>query len=55
VKIYTVTVAVEAATASAAAALVQTKVEGRGKKRTAAVIRVEDDKKRVVWRGRDAQ
>lgn len=44
------TVAVEAVSAASAAALVQKKVEGRDRQRTVAVIRVQDEKQRIIWR-----
>lgn len=47
--IYTVTVAVDAVTAAEAAKLVQRKVEGRDRQRTAAVLRVHDENSRLVW------
>lgn len=48
--IYTVTVAVEALTAANAARLVQRKVEGRNRDRTAAVLRVQDSEGTIRWR-----
>lgn len=47
--IFRVTVAVEALTASEAAKVVQRKVEGRNRDRTAAVLRVQDLDGNIRW------
>lgn len=50
--LYKATVVLEALSAADAAKVVQRKVEGRNKTRTASVLRVEDLDGRVLWKPR---